>query len=366
MDRIGIYTGVLGFGGIESAVISQLEKIDHSSLSYDVIIDDTITNSKNEERVLALGDRIISLHIKSGGRFYKLRKYIALYRLVKKNHYRCVHFHFSFPSSLLYGLVARMAGTKGLVTSHACGPAKLATSNRFVQSISRFLYPGLFTSRIAVSSKAGRWMYGKYTFDVLPNAIDIDKYKFNKEKRKEVRKELGIQPDSFVLGHVGRFVSEKNHSFILCVFQCLVEEKPDSHLILVGDGKGRNEIVEKAHSMGLASRVHIIEKTEFVENYLSSMDCFIFPSFREGFGLVAIEAQANNLPVVASDTIPEETRATNLIKYLSLNDNVSDWCDSILKCIVTDAERRNPVSPSLREFYSIANLTNKLIRYYDK
>ena len=366
MDRIGIYTGVLGFGGIESAVISQLEKIDHSSLSYDVIIDDAIVNSKNEKRVLALGDRIISLHIKSGGRFYKLRKYIALYRLVKTNHYRCVHFHFSFPSSLLYGLVTRMAGAKGLVTSHACGPAKLGVLNRFVQSISRVLYPGLFTHRIAVSSKAGKWMYGKYTFDVLPNAIDIDKFRFNKEKREEIRKELGIQPGSFVLGHVGRFVPEKNHSFILSVFQCLVEQKPESHLILVGDGKGRNETVEKVQSMGLTSRTHIIEKTEHVEDYLSSMDCFIFPSFREGFGLVALEAQANNLPVVASDVIPEETRATDLIKYLSLNDNVSDWSDSILKCIVTDVERRNPVSPSLREFYSIGNLAKKIIRYYDK
>lgn len=365
MDRIGIYTGVLGFGGIESAVISQLEKIDHSSLSYDVIIDDAIVNSKNEKRILALGDRIQSLEVKSGARFYKLKKYMALYRLIKKNNYRCVHFHFSFPSSLLYGLVTRMTGTKGIVTSHASGPARLGVVNKIVQSISRAFYPWLFTNRIAVSSNAGRWMYGRYSFDVLPNAIDIEKFKYNNEKREEVRKELGISPGSLVVGHVGRFVPEKNHSFIIQVFKEVVSKAPDSHLILVGDGKGKDGVLREVNNNNLAAQVHIIERTEHVEDYLSAMDCFLFPSVREGFGLVAIEAQANNLPVVASDTIPEETRASELIQYLSLVDDTSIWTKKIMKSINDEDKRKEPASQLLRSMYSIDSLATKMKNYYE-
>lgn len=366
MDRIGIYTGVLGFGGIESAVISQLEKIDHSSLSYDVIIDDAIVNSKNEKRILALGDRVQSLEVKSGARFYKLKKYMALYRLIKKNNYRCVHFHFSFPSSLLYGLVTRMTGTKGIVTSHASGPARLGVVNKIVQSISRAFYPWLFTNRIAVSSNAGRWMYGRYSFDVLPNAIDIEKFKYNNEKREEVRKELGISPGSLVVGHVGRFVPEKNHSFIIEVFKEVVSKAPDSHLILVGDGKGKDGVLREVNSNNLAAQVHIIERTEHVEDYLSAMDCFLFPSVREGFGLVAIEAQANNLPVVASDTLPKETKASDLIEYLSLTGSVKSWADTIIDSFVDENKREEPTSQSLRNKYSITDLTAQLIIYYGK
>ena len=365
MDRIGIYTGVLGFGGIESAVISQLEKIDHSSFSYDVIIDDAIVNSENEKRILALGDGVQSLNVKSGVRFYKLKKYLALYRLIKKNHYRCVHFHFSFPSSLLYGLVTRMTGTKSVVTSHASGPAQLSGLNKIVQSVSRTIYPWLFTHRIAVSSNAGKWMYGKYSFDVLPNAINIEKFKFNKEKRDEVRAILGIPVEAHVVGHVGRFVPEKNHTFILDVFEQLLNQKPDSHLILVGDGKNKDEVLQIVQNKDMTSRVHIVEKTEHVENYLSAMDCFLFPSVREGFGLVAIEAQANNLPVVASDTIPEETRASELIKYLPLSVDINEWVDEIMKSVIEVEQRERLVSSSLRRDYSIANLTEQLIRYYE-
>lgn len=366
MDRIGIYTGVLGFGGIESAVISQLEKIDHSSLSYDVIIDDAIVNSKNEKRILTLGDRIQSLNVKSGVRFYKLKKFLALYRLIKKNNYRCVHFHFSFPSSLLYGLVTRMTGIKSLITSHASGPARLSGLNKIVQSVSRTIYPWLFTYRLSVSSNAGKWMYGKYSFDVLSNAIDIEKFRFNKDKRVEVRRELSIPIDATVVGHVGRFVPEKNHAFILDVFLSLLSLRPNSHLILVGDGKNKDEVMQIVQSKGLTSRVHIVEKTEHVEDYLSAMDCFLFPSVREGFGLVAIEAQANNLPVVASDTIPAETKASELITYLSLAGDINEWVDAIMKSIIDDEKREEQVDSSLRREFSITNLTKKLIKYYDK
>ena len=219
MKRIGVYVGVLGNGGIESAVISQLEMMNHSRYCFDVIIDTIVKRREYETIIKNHGGNVVSLNLQKATRIgYKYKKYQALKHLIKEKQYDCFHFHSSFPSSLLYGILTYKQNVPSLVTSHASGPAKISCMNKIVQSISRKLFPNYFTYRIAVSEVAGKWMFGQHSFSIIHNAVDIKKFHFNQDKRQEIRNILGLHDDDLVLGQIGRFVPEKNHSFTVRVF----------------------------------------------------------------------------------------------------------------------------------------------------
>ncbi len=364
MKKIGIYVGVLGDGGIEYAVVSQLEHLHCSCYTYDIIIDDTIANHILETRILSLGYKIQTLGVKFGARMYKLKKYLALRKMIRENDYCCVHFHFSFPSSLLYTVITSEFGINSIVTSHASGPAHLSLANKIEQSVARKVYPCFCTYRIAVSELAGNWMFGNYAFDIIPNAIAVDKYKFNEAKRKSIRKSLGISDNALVIGHVGRFVPEKNHEFLVNVFSVIKKKAPATFMILIGDGINKDLIHDKIKSQRLDKSVFFVERTNRVEDFLCAMDCFVFPSVREGFGIVLLEAQASNLPVVSSNMVPKETKVSELISFLPLEAGATIWAEKVMESRSSDKRRNQAISPILLSDYSLSGLAKRLLVYY--
>lgn len=140
---------------------------------------------------------------------------------------------------------------------------------------------------------------------IVPNAIEVDKYKFNNDNRKDIRKRLGIPDDAYVIGHVGRFDYQKNQSFLVDVFKKIQKSNPKAHLIMVGDGVDKNSIIDKIKYENIFN-VHIEPACAEVEKFYSAFDVFVLPSHFEGLGIVLIEAQANGLECVASDTVPRD------------------------------------------------------------
>ncbi len=365
MKLIGIYVGLLGNGGIESAVVNQLVKMDHSLFQFEIIVDDVVDNTKYLDLIKGLGDRVVSLNLHKGRKFaYKYKKYEALKRLIKERKYDCFHFHSSFPSSLMYGRIPFVLRIPSVVTSHASGPASLSYFSKMIQSFSRCFFSHYFTHRIAVSQSAGKWMYGNNSFEVICNAIDTDRFCYNINKRNNIRSELGISEDVFLLGHIGRFAPEKNHDFIVDVFFELKKCNPNTHLLLIGDGYLKDKIIKKLSSYSLLNCCKFIDRTENIEDYLCAMDTLIFPSVREGFGLVAIEAQATCLPVVASEGVPLETKATSYIQYLSLNDSPKQWAEAINIIYNSHFTRSQEKLRSIVENYSLQNVVRKIEKYY--
>lgn len=144
----------------------------------------------------------------------------------------------------------------------------------------------------------------------------------------KIRAELGVN-DKYVIGHVGRFVYSKNHMFLLESFSAVVKNNRDAMLVLVGGGKLKPEIESKISELGIKDNVILYGETTEVNRIYNAFDMFLFPSHYEGLGIVLVEAQANGLPVIASDTIPKEVNLTDNFEFLPLSLGSEKWANRI-------------------------------------
>lgn len=158
-------------------------------------------------------------------------------------------------------------------------------------------------------------------------------YAYRPEIRQKMRQSLGIGEDQLVIGHVGRFYPQKNHKFIIDIFQAVRTKNPEAVLLLVGNdaGEGGKEIHRKAEQLGLTPWVKFLGTRSDVAELLQAMDVFLFPSLFEGLSVASIEAQAAGLPVLISDSVPIECRKTDLVHVLPLSAPPEEWADSVLE-----------------------------------
>lgn len=127
-------------------------------------------------------------------------------------------------------------------------------------------------------------------------------------ERTAFRAELGWPADTPVILHVGRFNEQKNHGGLLDVFERVLALVPAARLVLVGDGLLRPTVEESIAARGIGEQVRLLGLRGDVPRLMGLSDVFLFPSFFEGFGLAALEANAAALPVVAS-RVPGLTEA---------------------------------------------------------
>nr|WP_236951536.1 glycosyltransferase family 1 protein [Mariniflexile sp. TRM1-10] len=178
--------------------------------------------------------------------------------------------------------------------------------------------------------KAGKWLFGNQTdFTIMNNAINANIFKFDKLVSAAYKKEFNLE-NKLVIGHVGRFNSQKNHSFLLQIFACLVKKKPNSILILVGDGELRKQIQKDAENLDIAEKLLFLGIRTDIPQLYQMFDVFVFPSFYEGLPVTLIEAQAAGIKILASDSITNEVSITKDIDFLSINNAPDVWADKIL------------------------------------
>ena len=169
------------------------------------------------------------------------------------------------------------------------------------------------------------------SFWMVNNAIDLERFAFKEDAREKVREEFALSPDILVVGHVGRFSPQKNHSFLLEIFAKILKKRPDAKLLLVGQGELEEGIREKAKELGVLDDVIFTGARSDVEALLSAMDVFLFPSLFEGLPLALLEAQAEGLPCyTTAHTVPKEADMTGLVHYLELSAPPDAWAESVL------------------------------------
>lgn len=188
------------------------------------------------------------------------------------------------------------------------------------------------TDFVACSEAAAEWLYGdripKEKIKIVPYAIELEDYKYNENIREKYRETLGIK-DEFVIGHVGRFEYQKNHEFLIDVFQDIVKVDERVKLLLVGVGDLQEKVKDKIKQLGIEDKVIFTGKRNDIAALMQAMDIFAFPSRFEGFGIVLIEAQAAGLKCLTSKEIPDEAKITDNIEFLEFDKRT--WVDSILK-----------------------------------
>lgn len=187
----------------------------------------------------------------------------------------------------------------------------------------------------ACSDLAAQWMFSnliqtgtQYTF--IPNAVAAEKFRINEVRRQEVRQQLGIEC-KYVIGHIGRFHFQKNHEFLLQIFEKVYEKNKDAILLLIGAGELEQAIREQTKELQLDHVVRFLGVRHDIPDMMQAMDCFVLPSRFEGLPIVAVEAQAAGLPcVLARDGITKQVQITEYVTFLSLNQSAQEWAEVIL------------------------------------
>lgn len=260
--------------------------------------------------------------------------------LCRRKKYDVIHVHGNSATMVFDLLPAKMAGVKKRIAhSH--------NSTCHYKKLHIFLKPilgRLYTDALACSTTAGEWIFGKGNYQILNNAVSIEKYAFHSEIRKMYRKKFHLSDKQIVLGHVGLCNMQKNKKYLLEIMKDLVKEE-DAVLFLIGDGD--KEIVEelksKIYEYKLKEQVFLLGMRKDIPQMLQIMDIFLFPSLWEGLGIVLIEAQAAGLPCIASTNVPETANLTENVMYLDLKDKDS-WIYEIRKIARNSKQSRKEIS----------------------
>ncbi|NLZ94390.1 MAG: glycosyltransferase family 1 protein [Bacteroidales bacterium] len=349
-------------GGVESVVMNYYRHIDRTKIQFDFICDDDSTNIPYEE-IDSLGGRVIL--IPPYQKIFKYHK--VLKKVLKERKYKIVHSHINTLS--VFSLCAAKSAGVPVRIAHSH-----STSNKseYLKNGLKFVlkpFSKLFaTHYMACTEDAGRWLFGDREFElgnvfILNNAIDVEKFEYNKELRDLKRKELSIDDETFVIGHIGRFVEQKNHRFLIDVFYKFHGEYPNSVLLLVGQGPLVQEIKEKVNSLKLNDAVQFLGQRNDVSELYQAFDLFLFPSLYEGLGMVMIEAQCSGLPCVASDEVPKASKINDNVEYVSLKQNKDYWLKVVKENL--SKKRSFDINQIEKAGYSIRSETKNLLdKYY--
>ena len=203
-----------------------------------------------------------------------------------------------------------------------------------LQKIIRYLWKFIVDYRFACSNNAAEWMFSKYDIEnskvkVINNGIDEKKFIYNEKMRLEYRKKLNLK-NKFVMVHVGRFTYQKNHEFLIDIFNSVYLKYDKSVLLLIGEGVLEDKIKEKVELLKLQNSVIFYGLSDEIYNILQAADVFVFPSHYEGLPVVGIEVQAAALMSVASDNITNEIKITDYWKSISLDKSSEEWAEIVL------------------------------------
>ena len=224
------------------------------------------------------------------------------------------------------------------------------------------------TDYFACSELAGRYLFGNKTFDqgkvkIIHNAIDLDKFKFDPDARKKLRKELGIDDETIVIGHVGRFVQTKNHHFLVYAFKKYHNKNPNTKLLLIGTGPLEEKIKAQVKKLNLEDSVLFLGQRNDTNKLYSVMDIFCLPSLYEGLPVAGIEAQAAGLPCVYSDKVTIEADAANNTYYASIK-NIYSYLQTLEQAIANRVKNRNNIKFS--KHFQIGSNVNILEKFYQQ
>lgn len=310
-------------------MVKLCNNIDRNNYRIDFCISDKKIGAYENE-LTNLGCKIFRVTMKSESPIRCFRDIMSIVHNEKYENVLLVNEH---SLSVLDLIAARCGGAKKCSmrsTNASIAGKKLKNMHRLFKPLSMSV-PHVM---MAPSTEAAIFTFGKRNVKngnahILKNGLQYEKYEFDTEKRTMLRNELKLE-NKFVIGHVGRFSAQKNHDFLIEIFYEISQNNENAVLLLVGTGEKQQEIIQKVKTLGIEEKILFLGTRTDVPELLSAMDMLLFPSFFEGMPNVVIEAQAAGLPCVISDSITKEAAITELVKYISLEKNATEWAGEAL------------------------------------
>lgn len=360
MKRLLCIISGMNSGGAETFLMKIYRQIEKLEYQFDFCIN---TKGKNfyEDEIKSFGGLIFYIPAKSEN-IAEYKK--QLYAIVKNNGYKYVLRITSNAMGFMDLKIAKAAGAKRCIVRSSNSQDGSSLKIRCAHWLGRLLYSQYVDVKIAPSDLAAKHTFGKRAYEkgdvkILHNALDLKQFYFQPNVKANICKEFNIDERAVIVGHIGRFMVQKNHKFLVKVFFFLQKQIPESVLLLVGTGELEEDIKQEIKALGISDKVIFTGIRKDIPQLLSAMDVMVFPSLYEGMPNVIIEAQATGLPCVISDTITAEANITGLVEYKSLSVSPDDWAGTAIKLL--GHKRKDTKEDFLKNKYDIESITKEFI-----
>lgn len=322
--RILHINGQMYCAGVETFLMNIYRNIDREKIQFDFLVHYSERKYYDNE-IEDLGGRIYRMSIREDNNFMKY--FLELKKFFKEHtEYKIVHAHMeSF--AMFYLPFAKVAGIP-IIIGHSHNDKVVPSLKGYLKRFMNIPFKYLATDYLACSEESGRFLFGNRPTEIIPNAIDAQRFRFNPDVRSKVRRELNIE-NKFAIGHVGRFHPQKNHAFLIDIFYEVYKKNQNAILLLIGDGELKAAIKRKVIELGLVNQVKFLGVRSDTNELYQAMDVFVLPSLFEGLGIVGIEAQAAALHSFCIDTIPKIAWITDYFHPCSLKDSATSWGEEI-------------------------------------
>lgn len=314
-------------GGAETFLMKIFRKVNHDEFHFDFCVSSREPGFYDEE-IKGYGSRIFFIHPKTES-FRKFKK--DLTTIIKKEKYDAVYRCGATGFMAIDLWIAKKCGVKTRVFRSTNAGTTENKFKQFLNVIFRHLLTSKCNVKMAPSMLAAEYTFGKRVAHkhvyIINNGIDVAKYKYSPSASSSCRTELGLI-DRRVFLHVGRFVQQKNHAFLINIFEKYLKYDSNATLILIGEGPLKNKIKEIIKNKGLEKNVLIMPVIKEIEKYYSVADVLLLPSLFEGMPNVVVEAQCSGLPCIVSDKVTREANILNLVSYCPL-DNQKSWVNQM-------------------------------------
>ena len=323
---------VMDRGGAEAMIMNYMRNINRDVIKFDFLTNRDY-RAAYEDEIESLGGKVYHMCPMYPGKFHRYKKEVREF-LKEHPEYKIIHSNLE-ERSYLPLKVAKKMGVPVRI-SHSHNRPLGINPKLIVRYYFRFMLKFYNTHKFACGEEAGDWLYGKKNrsnVTIMNNAVDANQYRYNPEVSKEMKKQLGIEGKK-VIGHVGRFFPQKNHDFLIDIFNEIYKKDKDTVLLLVGGGELddalKNQIKEKVRNLGLEDAVEFLGVREDVDRIVQTFDVFLLPSLFEGLPVTMVEAQAAGLPCVISDKVPIQCDLTGNVWVVPLEESPEKWADVVL------------------------------------
>lgn len=354
---------IMNLGGIETLLMNIYRAIDKNKVQFDFIVHREERGIYDDE-IESLGGRIYRVPNISPKTLIKYKKQLHEFFL-KHREYKIVHSHLDTLSTFVLREAKRANVPIRIAHGHA---AKINLDIKAPFRVySRMVLKKQATDYFACSFLSAKWLFGSKFVDnnnikILKNCIDAIRFKSSITSRNEKRHELRVE-DKWVIGHVGSYKYEKNHTFIIDVFKEVLERKPDAFLILCGDGELKSDIKNKVEFLNIDKRVLFLDPSKDIYEIMAVFDVLIFPSISEGLGMVVVEAQACGLPCIVSEGIPQEAIFTNMVKRVGIDKGPEFWAQQLIET-ENENDRPDMYYETCKAGYDVSETANWLANFY--